>query len=526
MRRIFHALTVVMLLAGFYVLCLAILAALIALDVVVTKADASTPALAREVAIAYLLTAVALYVVVRGVFVSTRVRHRHIVGVMVTDRDEPALWERVRFLARAVDTRPPTRIYLVPDVNAAVWENAKLLGLIPGRRSMMIGMPLLIALTPAQFDSVIAHELGHYGNRDTRLGALDHRVRESVMAAVAAAQGRLTGRRRADGTPRRFRLPGQAVFVALFRAYARLVLSVTQQASRRQEFAADAVAAGIAGQANAAAGLRELPAVEAAFNFYIDRYVAAGVERDLLPFPAEIFGGFASLLAEPSRQADLDELRQDPTAEAPDPFDSHPAIRDRIAAIEALPPDGRPVDTSDARALATLSDPAATLAAVGARMLDGNGSGKRAVDWDTLATAAGADRAARSSDPLRVAVASFYQQPRPLSGFLDAVDAGQLGEILDRLPKSDGATNVKAGTRAAEELAKTSMIPMVAAWALAELAAQGRVRWRNSWADAGGAVEMSPDLEEKLQAAIDALAAVSPDAGPMRAVVYAMGVPA
>ncbi|HZD99987.1 MAG TPA: M48 family metalloprotease [Micromonosporaceae bacterium] len=526
MRRIVHALTVVVLLAGFYVLCLAILAALVALDVVVTKADASAPALAREVAIAYLLTAVAVYVVVRGVFVSTRVRHRHIVGVMVTDRDEPALWERVRFLARAVGTRPPARIYLVPDVNAAVWENAKLLGLIPGRRSMMIGMPLLIALTPAQFDSVIAHELGHYGNRDTRLGALDHRARESVMAAVAAAQGRLTARRGADGKPRRFRLPGQAVFVALFRMYARLVLSVTQHASRRQEIAADSVAAAIAGQANAAAGLRELPAVEAAFSFYIDRYVAAGVERDMLPIPGEVLGGFAALLAEPSRRAELDDLRQDPTAETPDPFDSHPAIRDRIATIEALPPDGRPLDTSDARALATLSDPKATLAAVGARMLVRNGAGKQAVDWDTLATAAAADRAARSADPLRIAVASFYQQPRALSGLLDAIDAGQLGEILDRLPKSDGATKVKAGTRAARELAKTSMIPMVAAWALAELAAQGRVRWRNSWADADGAIEMAPDLDEKLQAAVDALAAVSPDAGPMRAVVYAMGVPA
>jgi Zn-dependent protease with chaperone function len=493
---------------------------------VVTKADASAPALAREVAFAYLLTAVALYVVVRGVFVSTRVRHRHIVGVSVTERDEPALWERVRFPARSVGTRAPSRIYLVPDVNAAVWENAKLLGLIPGRRSMMIGMPLLMALTPAQFDSVIAHELGHYGSRDTRLGALDHRARESVMAAVAAAQGRLTGRRKADGKPRRLRLPGQVAYAAVFRAYARLVLSVTQQASRRQEFAADRVAAGIAGQATAAAGLRELPAVEAAFNFYIDRYVAAGIERDLLPAPGEVLGGFGALLAEPSRQTELDELRQDPTAEAPDAFDSHPAIRDRIAAIEALPPDGRPLDTSDARAIATLSDSAATLCAVGARMLVRNGAGKQPVDWDTLATAAGADRAARSADPLRIAVASFYQQPRPLSGLLDAVDAGHLGEILDRLPKSDGATNVKSGSRAAREVAKTSMMPMVAAWALAELAAQGRVRWRNSWADAAGAIEIAPDLDEKLRAALDALAAVQPDAGPMRAVVYAMGVPA
>jgi hypothetical protein len=37
---------------------------------------------------------------------------------------------------------------------------------------------------------------------------------------------------------------------------------------------------------------------------------------------------------------------------------------------------------------------------------------------------------------------------------------------------------------------------------------------------------MAPDLDERLQAAIDALAAIQPDAGPMRSVVYAMEVPA
>jgi len=526
MRRLVHAARVIGLLLGFYALCAAILAALIVGDVLVTQQAGSTPALDREVAILYLLTAVALYIVIRAVFVSTRVRHRDVVGIMVSERDEPALWDRVRFLARSVGTRAPKRIYLVPDVNAAVWENTRLLGLIPGRRNMMIGAPLLMALTPAQFDSVVAHELGHYGNRDTRVGALDNRARGSVMAAVAAAQGRLRRATGKDGKPRRLRLPGQSTYVALFQAYGRSVLSVTQEASRRQEYAADRVAAEIAGRANAASALREMPAIEAAFAFYLDRYVAVGMDRKLLPPPAEVLGGFASMLAEPARQREMDELRGDPTAEAPDPFDSHPAVLDRIAAIERLPDDGRPVDTSGARALSILSHPPSAMAAIGLRMLEKAGAGAQAVDWDTLANTTAAERAARSSDPLRNATAMLYGTPVPLSGFLDAVDAGRLGQILDQMPPSDAAKNANATGRVAREFAKTAMAPMLYGWALAELAAQGRVRWRNSWADVGGDLQISTELASSLRNAVEAVTAVTPDAGQMRAIVYAMGVPA
>lgn len=523
MRRTLHAIQVVGLLAGFYVLCVGIVAALVVLDVLVTMQIASHTALARELVLLYLLTAAALYIVGRGVFVSTRLRHRDVVGVAVSDQNEPALWHRVRFLADSVGTRAPKRIYLVPDVNAAVWENSQMLGLIPGARNMMIGVPLLIGLTPAQFDAVIAHELGHYGNRDTRLGAIDRRARSSVMAAVAAAAQLPRGRRREDGQRRRIRIPGQAAFFAIFRAYAKLVLSVTQEASRRQEYAADRVAADIAGHANAAAALRELPAIAAAYSFYLERYVARGIERDLLPPPPEVLGGFAALLADPERQAELDGIRREPAAEESDKFDSHPPTADRVAAILALPPDGRPLDRSASRAIAVLVNPPAAMAGVGLRMLRETAAGKRAVDWDTLATAAATDRVAEQAKPLREAVASLYGRPVPLVAFLDAVDAGRLDEILTKLPKSDAAQ--RATGRVAREFAMTTMLPMLHGWALAELAAQRRIRWRNSWSNIAGEVQMPPDLARGLDAAMDAMAAMQPDTRPMRAALYAMGAP-
>ena len=104
-----------------------------------------------------------------------------------------ALWACIRQLASQAGTRAPGRLYLVPDVNAAVWENSGSLGLIPGQRQMMVGVPLLMALTPAQLDAVLAHGLGHYGNRDTRLGGLVGRASQSVLSAVRAAATRKGG---------------------------------------------------------------------------------------------------------------------------------------------------------------------------------------------------------------------------------------------------------------------------------------------------------------------------------------------
>src|SRR5262245_47222634 len=99
------------------------------------------------------------------------------VGVPLTETRAPELWADVRRLATTAGTRAPDEIRIVTDVNAAVSENARLLGLIPGRRYLYVGMPLLMTLTVSQLRAVIAHELGHYSHSHTRLGEIAYRGR-------------------------------------------------------------------------------------------------------------------------------------------------------------------------------------------------------------------------------------------------------------------------------------------------------------------------------------------------------------
>ena len=504
MRRYAFVAQVLGLLAGFYLICIALVAGLTALTVV-GFAEAGVNRLTLFLS---LVTLAAAFVVVRGVFVSTHLRVRDIAGVEVTAADQPALWHRVHQLAAQVGTRPPRRIFLVPEVNAAVWENTWLLGLIPGKRQMMVGVPLLMALTPAQLDAVLAHELGHYGNRDTRLGGLVGRTRQGVLGALRAA-----------GSRRKFTLPGAMLFVAVFRWYAKVVLRVTQEASRAQEYAADRVAAAISGKVNAIAALGELQVVDTAFGFYLDRYVSRGLDIGLLPPPPEVFGGFIGLLAEPSRQTELDELRREPREEKADPFDSHPPTPERIAALRSLPDDGIPLDQSGLKAVAILANPQDTLAKVAMRALHKLSTGKEAVSWDALADATGRRRADERARPLQDVVARLTGQPAHMTTFVKLVEAGRLNEVLDSLPRTAAAQQTNATGRVAREYAKTELGAMLGGWISGDFARVGRARWTHSWADIDGELQMAAEVKASIEEAVDALIAVRPDGSRLRALV-------
>ncbi|MEU8946111.1 M48 family metallopeptidase [Streptomyces sp. NPDC048489] len=106
----------------------------------------------------------------------------------VTPHDQPELWAQIQAAAEVTGQRPPDELYLVAEANAWVAEQSRLLGLLPGRRRMLLGLPMLDGLTVPQLRAVLAHEFGHYANLDTRLGAM--RGQEALLHTVEVfAQG-------------------------------------------------------------------------------------------------------------------------------------------------------------------------------------------------------------------------------------------------------------------------------------------------------------------------------------------------
>ncbi|MGW4794000.1 M48 family metallopeptidase [Nonomuraea sp. NPDC004297] len=354
MTTAFRAVLAFALLAGFYVLVGLILGAAIFFDVMLLVDFHG-----NTVRAAIVLTLIA-GALVRALVVVSRRRDGEQPGVPVGREHEPVLWQTVEELSQRVRTAPPDEIRLVAEVNAAVSEDTRFLGLRATRRRMFIGLPVLQTLTVDEMRAVLGHELGHYSGAHTRLGAPVYRGRVSLIATV---QG----------------LRNHPFVQRLFTWYAKMYLRVSQAVSRRQELEADQLAVSIGGRAAMAGALRKIHTTATGWDLYVSSYLSltgAGGSR-----PAAVFGGFHALMSDPERQAELARLSEQPQEVSP--YDSHPSLTDRLAAIQHLP---EPQQVPDPRsALTLLVDPNVAVQAVEQSMWSAEALATlRPVSWEEL----------------------------------------------------------------------------------------------------------------------------------------------
>jgi Zn-dependent protease with chaperone function len=250
-------------------------------------------------------------------------------GLVVSEQQAPELWSQVRELAEAVGTRPPDEIRLGFEANAAVWEDARLLGLRPGRRYLYLGVPFLRACEPGQMRAVLAHELGHYSRQHTRLGVLTYRGMRAIVHTIEAVG------------------PASAAGL-LFTGYAAIYAYVSLAVMRRMELEADRASLRVAGYGATVLALRDTPRVALAWEVFLASYVKWN--RDEGYTPAELLAWFIWLIE--NRRDEVDRAgrkRAGPSSSSR--WDSHPSTNERIAAIKTGPGTPGPLDPASSEAL-------------------------------------------------------------------------------------------------------------------------------------------------------------------------------
>ncbi len=182
------------------------------------------PALLVLIAGLYTLAAV-----LRSLFVRPKNEHP---GRPVTPDELPELWELAREVAQRLNTLPVDAIFLAPGSEIGVLERGSLLRALlrrPGQRYLILGLGALAGLTQGELRAILAHEYGHFNQRDMAGGNFVNLVQRSLhsMARNLAAAGLATWYNPAWW------------FVNL---YNRIFLRITLGASRLQEILAGRLA--------------------------------------------------------------------------------------------------------------------------------------------------------------------------------------------------------------------------------------------------------------------------------------------
>jgi heat shock protein HtpX len=323
-------------------------------------------------------------------------------GVRLTHESQPRLLKMIDEEAQAAAERTPDEVYATFEVNAGVLEVGR------HRRVMIVGLPLLHLISERGLRSVLAHEFGHYTGGDTRLGPWIYRTREAIGRTIQQLSSEDGGE---SWSKRAVRLP--------FIWYGKGFLRITNAISRRQEFAADARAAQRAGRDVHVETLRRLEAYAPAFDAYWANEVAPLLSSGRRPPIGEGFSAF--IRAESVDRAASEYLQRELDEGTTNPYDSHPSLSERIAAMERFPP-GHP---DDSRAAETLVDDPMGLEKAQAMHLFGPEAGDlRPVDWDAVGAEVYLERARRL-------VAAHGE-------LLGDTSAGEIDELVDSLGRVAG----------------------------------------------------------------------------------------
>lgn len=229
----------------------------------------------------------------------------------------PRLFAIVDGMARALGVPPPDQILLTLEMNAALAQTPRH-GLLGEHTDLVLGVPLLLLLSPDEVRAVIGHELGHRRGHDSRFSGLVYGL-ELAWARLAFAQ-QIT------------RSALLAPLVAFARWYAPRLAAQSFAMRREQELAADRASAEVAGAKIATSALVAVSARAEWFAKHFMRSLIRSAARDPTP-PPDLLARLCRARAEPVPEPYLASVLARPT----DPLDSHPSLSDRLRALGAAP---------------------------------------------------------------------------------------------------------------------------------------------------------------------------------------------
>lgn len=186
-------------------------------------------------------------------------------GIWITPDENPKLWGLTKEVAAKLSTRPVDKILIAPMPGIGVRLEGPTIKTLRGGgdKILAIGIPSTYRLSVGEFTAILAHEYGHFSNRDTQWGAFTFMMGVSLESALRS----MPGPRRAVGQYNLTTLmmsANPAYYIVL--AFTRLYFKITKGFSRIREVMADVTAMTLYGGSMFEHGLMKVAANDNIFN--------------------------------------------------------------------------------------------------------------------------------------------------------------------------------------------------------------------------------------------------------------------
>jgi Zn-dependent protease with chaperone function len=243
-------------------------------------------------------------------------------GYEVYREDAPRLFLLIDKLTTALGTPPFHHVLIVNDLNAAVAQRPRL-GIFGWYRNyLLLGLPLMLAMTPAQFRAILAHEFGHLGRQHGRFSGWIYRTRMVWSRLLEELRAR-------DHW-------GPVLFTKFLDWYAPFFNAYSFVLARAQEYEADRQAARLVGPHAMKDALASLQVIARLMD---ELYWPALNRRTITnpTPPASHLDELITVLQRVTPQGSIQKWMHEAMQRTTNYADTHPALADRLAALDQLP---------------------------------------------------------------------------------------------------------------------------------------------------------------------------------------------
>ncbi len=239
-------------------------------------------------------------------------------GQELLTEDAPKLFDLISEVRSALNGPQVHRVLVSDEYNAGIVQIPQL-GMFGWLRNyLVVGLPLMKALSPAEFRAVLAHEFGHLSGNHGRFSGWIYRMRQSWVQVLVRVHEQ--------------RQYAAFLFESFLNWYAPFFNAYSFVLARAQEYEADAYSVDLAGRETAARTLVRVNTKERALQeefwpgFYRQAHDDAQPPRD--PFSQMLTGLEKSVERPTAEKWFLQAVRVRTGYD-----DTHPSLADRLAAM-------------------------------------------------------------------------------------------------------------------------------------------------------------------------------------------------